>query len=389
MDRSNQSLLARYALPPETIEHRSLSLVEATIGDRFADGAERAVATRVVYAAGDLGLAPHVQFSPGAVAAGITALRQGVAIVTDVRMVLSGISRERAGVLACELHCGIDAPETLRRARESGLPRAAEAMRVLAGPLNGGIAVIGNAPTALLSLLDLVDAGVTAPALIIGMPVGFVAAAESKEALEARRLPYLTIRGTRGGSPLAAAALNALLRLAAPKPVARETRAAILFVGHGSRAEGAAEAMALSVERVRSRGTFPIVEAGYLELASPSLPEALSRCIAQGARQVAVVPYFLHQGMHIRRDIPALLRREAERYPGVQITFGVPIGLQADLAEVMIAGARAALRLPDVRAIPPCTGACATGGPPQACCEPSRLGLPSLRNEPAERSRTQ
>lgn len=210
-----RSLVERYVLPPDEIERRSLALVDQALADRFA-GDERRVAGRIVYAAGDLGLAEEIRFSSGAVAAGIAALRSGRAVVADVRMVAAGLDRARLDALGCPLVCAIEAPEAASRARVSRLPRSVEAIRLLAASFNGAIAVIGNAPTALLALLDLVDVGAVRPALIIGMPVGFVAAAESKQALVERDIPYVTVVGTRGGSPLAAASLNALARLALP-----------------------------------------------------------------------------------------------------------------------------------------------------------------------------
>jgi precorrin-8X/cobalt-precorrin-8 methylmutase len=346
-------LVGRYALDPSAIEARGLAIAEAHLRDRFSDPAERAVAARIVYACGDSTVARALHFAPGAVGAGVAGLRRGAPIVTDVRMVASGVSRSHGEALGCTIHCAIDDAGVADRARASGIPRAVEAMRTLAQQLQGGIAVIGNAPTAVLCLLDLFDAGIVHPALVIGMPVGFVAAAESKDELLRRALPSITIAGTRGGSGVAAAAVNALLRLAAPGAAPRDrSRTAVLFAGHGSRAAGAAEAMLAAADRVRRLAIYPIVEVGYLEMSQPDLPAALRRCVEQGATRVLVVPYFLHHGLHIRRDIPNVLRQEADRYPGLTVSMGRPIGLQADLANVMVAGAREAEELPDIREVP-------------------------------------
>jgi precorrin-8X/cobalt-precorrin-8 methylmutase len=216
-----KTLVERYALPPAEIEQRSLAYVEAGLRDRFADAGERRVAGRICYAAGDLALADAIRFSPGAVASGMAALSAGAALFVDVRMVAAGLDRARQAALGCELLCAIDTPGALSRAKASGLPRAVEAVRLLAPQLDGAVCVIGNAPTALLALLDLCDQDSVRPALVIGMPVGFVAAAESKDELMARGLPFVTITGARGGSPLAAAATNALLRLASAAPGAQ------------------------------------------------------------------------------------------------------------------------------------------------------------------------
>ncbi len=179
--------------------------------------AERAILHRIVYAAGDPTLAGSVRFHPSLVAAGLAALHAGATIITDVRMVEVALDRTRAAALSCATACAIAAPGVAAAANAQHLPRAAVAMTMMGEALNGSVVVIGNAPTALLSLLDMVDAGEAHPALIIGMPVGFVAAAESKAELMQRDIPYITIEGNRGGSAVAAAAANALLRLAHPE----------------------------------------------------------------------------------------------------------------------------------------------------------------------------
>jgi precorrin-8X/cobalt-precorrin-8 methylmutase len=342
----------RYALTPREIEDRSLRIARESVDDRFRDEQERSVAARIVYAAGDGGIAPRIQFSPGAIDTGVEALRSGAGIVTDVRMVLAGLDRTRAAKLGCSLFCILDEPPAAAPSRASGATRVVDAMQLSAQRLDGGIAVIGNAPTALLCLLDLIDSGITQPKLILGMPVGFTAAAESKAELVRRSVPYVTIEGTRGGSALAAAAANAILRLAVPTIGAQSaidrSHTAVLFAGHGSRAPDAAEAMLAAVENVRKQGIFPIVESGFLELCPPDLPAALSACVEQGAQRVLVVPYFLNNGMHIRRDIPAVLRGAAGAYPGLSVTIGRPIGLHTDFANVMIAGALEAERMPEL-----------------------------------------
>ncbi len=214
MTTGARSLVERYVLPPEAIELLSHKRVRAAIGDLGLPATDQAIVERMVYAAGDPSLAPLVHVHPDAAAAGLAALRTGCAIVCDVKMVTVAVSKEAAAVLGCTILCAIDDPAVVAAARAERLPRAVIAIRSLAPHLEGGIAVVGNAPTALLALLDLVDAGAVRPALIIGTPVGFVAAAESKAELMARGVPYVTIEGTRGGSAVAAAASNALLRLA-------------------------------------------------------------------------------------------------------------------------------------------------------------------------------
>jgi precorrin-8X/cobalt-precorrin-8 methylmutase len=199
--------MQRYGLPPEEIERRSLALVEGAIPSCSGWTSDaREVVKRMVYAGGDLALAGLARIHPDAVDAGLQAIRANAPIVCDVRMVAAGLRR-----CTNPLHVAVEtAPPTAAGERTT---RAARGMMALRQEVDGGIAVIGNAPTALLALLDLVDCGSCLPALIVATPVGFVAAAESKQELAKRDLPYITIEGTRGGSPLAAAAMNALLIL--------------------------------------------------------------------------------------------------------------------------------------------------------------------------------
>jgi precorrin isomerase len=204
------SLVERHALPAAEIEAESLSRLRAVLG---ADAPDDPVALRILYAAGDPGLAPAVCVHPGLRQAATAALRRGAPLVCDGRMTAAGIARGPAARLGCAVLTAIDDPEVGREAERTGRTRAALAMDRLAGALDGGIAVVGTAPTALLALLDLVDAGRCRPAAVLATPVGLVAAAEAKEELRARGrgLPYVTVRGSRGGSPRAAAAANALL----------------------------------------------------------------------------------------------------------------------------------------------------------------------------------
>lgn len=211
------TLLERYALPAAAIEAESLARLRARLGDAAPSDP---VSLRLLYAAGDPSLAPDVDVHPRLVAAAVAALRRGATLVGDGHLVLAGIARALAAGLGCALRTAIDDPEVARLARSGSRTRAALAMECLAADLDGGLAVIGTSPTALLALLDMVDAGRCRPAAVVATPVGLVAAAEAKEELRARGdvLPYATLRGSRGGSPLAAAAVNALLAEAGRRP---------------------------------------------------------------------------------------------------------------------------------------------------------------------------
>ncbi len=209
-------LLARYGLPPAEIEELSQRRITELIPNGAADDAPWAITRRMVYAAGDPALAPLVRIHPQAVDTAVATLRAGEPVLTDVQMVDVALERRRLVQLGVQTRCAILATRTARAAPRPGMTRAAAGMIALADGLVGGIVVVGNAPTALLALLDLVDAGRARPAVIIGTPVGFVAAAEAKAELAARATPLITVEGSRGGSAIAAAAANALLRLACP-----------------------------------------------------------------------------------------------------------------------------------------------------------------------------
>ena len=169
------------------------------------------LAVRVIHACGMVDIVTDLAFSPGAGAAGRAALQAGAPILCDARMVAEGITRPRLpknNRVICTLH--EDGVPDL--AKSLGNTRSAAALEHWREHLEGSVVVIGNAPTALFYLLEMLDAGAPKPALIIGMPVGFIGAAESKDALAAdsRGVPYVVVRGRRGGSAMAVAAVNAL-----------------------------------------------------------------------------------------------------------------------------------------------------------------------------------
>lgn len=181
---------------------------EADLG-RFAPDEAR-VAVRVIHACGMVDVAHDLRFGPGFAAAARGALLRGCPVLCDSRMVAHGITRARLPA-GNEILCTLDAPETPALAARLGNTRSAAALDLWGERMAGALVAVGNAPTALFRLLELLDAGAPAPAAVIGMPVGFVGAAESKDALAADgRVPFLVVRGRRGGSAMAVAAVNAL-----------------------------------------------------------------------------------------------------------------------------------------------------------------------------------
>ena len=204
-----------YLRDPDAIERQSFEQIRQLTDLSGFDTDQQQVAMRLVHTSGDPAIVDDLQFSPGAVAAGLAALAQGADVLCDIEMVSHGISRR---YLRGQVRCFLNAPEVADRARQTGETRAMAAMTEWPLHMVGNIVAIGNAPTALFKLLELLDEGAPRPALIIGMPVGFINAAESKQALwevaaSEFQTPCITLRGRRGGSSLAAATLNALARM--------------------------------------------------------------------------------------------------------------------------------------------------------------------------------
>lgn len=168
------------------------------------------VVVRMIHACGQVDLAADVDFSSEVVTRARAALRAGAPILCDAKMVASGVTRKRLPA-GNEVLCLLDDPRVPELAAAIGNTRSAAALELWRDRLDGAVVAIGNAPTALFHLLDLIDAGAPRPAAVLGIPVGFIGAAESKQALaEHGGLEYLTVRGRRGGSAITAAALNAI-----------------------------------------------------------------------------------------------------------------------------------------------------------------------------------
>lgn len=202
-------------LPPDQIEKESFRIIDEVLKGYALKDREHQVARRVIHTTTDFDYATSMQFSNGAVEAGVEALKKGCSIVTDVDMVKAGILKSYRNKLGIEVFCHISDEDVINEAKEKGVTRATVAMQMGKERINGGIVAIGNAPTALYELIRLSKEEGIRPALVVGMPVGFVGAADSKEALVASELNYITNRGTKGGSTVTAAAVNALMIMAA------------------------------------------------------------------------------------------------------------------------------------------------------------------------------
>ena len=192
------------------IYERSFATIRAEADLSRFSPEEARVAVRVIHACGVVAIPEDLQFSPGFTVAAHAALLAGAPILCDAKMVAHGITRTRLPA-GNEVICTLDAAETPGIAARIGNTRSAAALELWGPRLGGALVAIGNAPTALFHLLDLLDAGAPPPAAVIGMPVGFVGAMESKQALaEDGRVPFATVHGRKGGSAMAVAAVNAL-----------------------------------------------------------------------------------------------------------------------------------------------------------------------------------
>ncbi|MFC2728807.1 MAG: precorrin-8X methylmutase [Centipeda sp. (in: firmicutes)] len=199
---------------PMAIENRSMELIAPHLEGLGLDERATKVYSRLIHASGDVGYAPITRMHPEAIDCAIAALKSGAHIYTDVEMVRTGINKKKLASFGGEVHCLIADPDIAARAKVEGITRSMIAMRQFGKDLNGSIVAIGNAPTALFEVLRLVREEDIRPACIVGIPVGFVGAAESKaELAENGLVPYITVEGTKGGSPIAAAAINALMYL--------------------------------------------------------------------------------------------------------------------------------------------------------------------------------
>lgn len=200
-------------ISPADIEAESFRIIEEELGEVAFSRQELAVVRRVIHATGDFSFAQNIRINGQAIAAGVQSILAGKNILTDVQMVASGISKALLTKRGGEVVCRIGDIETAQKAAKEGLTRSEAAME-LAAHESVGIVAIGNAPTALLKVVELIGSGRFQPDLVIGVPVGFVNAAESKAILAEKKFPFITSLGRKGGSPVAAAIVNALLRLA-------------------------------------------------------------------------------------------------------------------------------------------------------------------------------
>ena len=198
-----------------SIEDGSFAIIDSEAGPHDFKPDQWQVVRRVIHATADFEFKNLICFSPHAIESGIKALRGGCPILVDVRMISAGLNDARLSAYGCSVYSYISDEDVIAEAKKNNSTRAIESMRKAQrmGKLEGGIIAIGNAPTALLETARMIKEERLRPALVIGVPVGFVSAAESKEAILKLDVPFIVARGRKGGSPIAVAIIHALLLL--------------------------------------------------------------------------------------------------------------------------------------------------------------------------------
>jgi precorrin-8X/cobalt-precorrin-8 methylmutase len=198
------------SIPPEEIERRSFEIIEQELPHPL-DELQAPIIKRVIHTTADFSYADTLCFSEGAIEAARDAFARGADIITDTNMAKAGINKKKLAAFGGEVHCFMADEDVAKEAKERGITRAAVSMEKSAIMGENFIYAIGNAPTALIRLYELIEAGELKPLLVIGVPVGFVHVVEAKELIMRTNVPYIVARGRKGGSNVAAAICNALL----------------------------------------------------------------------------------------------------------------------------------------------------------------------------------
>ena len=200
----------------QSIEDASMQMIEDEIGTHNYNEKEWPIVRRIIHSTADFDFADknRLIFHKDAIESGINALKNGCSIVVDVNGVIGGFNKQNPKDFGNNIICNISKPEIMELAKKEGKTRSQVSMREAISDINGGVVVIGNAPTALIEVIKMVKEGIVKPALIVGIPVGFICAAESKEELsKLEGAPFITNLGRKGGSSSASAIINAIFKL--------------------------------------------------------------------------------------------------------------------------------------------------------------------------------
>jgi precorrin isomerase len=345
----------------EEIEAMSFAIIDREAPAHDFTPEQWEIVRRMVHASGDFRLMQDVRFSAGAVASGIRALAESRPVYVDANMIKAGLSLPRlrragANYTPDRILCRVADPDVASDAERESLPRSLFAVRRAKHALQDGIAVFGNSPVALLELNRMIMEEGLRPALVVAMPVGFVHVRESKAELMRQDVPFIALDGRRGGSTLAVSVIHALCGLAAgaaerPLHPEKPVREAVVIIGHGSRRAGASKDMEKIARRIRTKLGGGVIETCSMSMSGPYFPEAFSRCLEQGAQRIIVLPYFLHAGVHIHEDIPAMLREKAAEFPGIEIILGKTLGYDELLVDLVIRRVQESRGLDDIRNI--------------------------------------
>ena len=199
----------------QEIEDESMQIIESEIGSHSYNEMEWPIVRRIIHSTADFDFAGEnkLLFHNDAISNGINALKNGCSIIADVNGVIGLMNKQNPKDFGNDLICNISDPVLMESAKKAGKTRAQMSMRIAKKEINGGIVVVGNAPTALLEVMEMFREGLVKPALVVGIPVGFVSAVESKDELSKMDMPFITNIGRKGGSPCASAIINALYKL--------------------------------------------------------------------------------------------------------------------------------------------------------------------------------
>jgi precorrin-8X/cobalt-precorrin-8 methylmutase len=199
----------------QSIEDKSMEIIDSEIGSHPYSPDEWTIVKRIIHSTADFDFARDnkVVFHKDAIQSATDALQKGCNIIVDVNAVIGGFNKDNMKKFGNQVICNISDPIVIEEAKRLNKTRAQTSMRLAAEQMNHGIVAIGNAPTALIEVIQMIKEGVTSPALVIGIPVGFVCAVESKDELRTTSIPYITNMGRKGGSPCASAIVNALYKI--------------------------------------------------------------------------------------------------------------------------------------------------------------------------------
>ena len=199
----------------QSIEDESMQIIENEIGSHPYNEQQWPIVRRIIHSTADFDFARDnkIIFHKTAVQSGLDALKNGCSIIVDVNGIIGLMNKQNPKDFGNSVICNISEPSLIEAAKKENKTRAQMSMRIAKEDMNGGIVVIGNAPTALLEVMEMIKEGITKPALVIGIPVGFVSAVESKDELAKMDVPFITNQGRKGGSPCASAIINALYKL--------------------------------------------------------------------------------------------------------------------------------------------------------------------------------